>query len=177
MLPSTARSARHAPRRPHDQEYPEVWDLLVDDCATARSYHVDRMFNFGGTASPSTKPLPERRATSGWRLRTSTSEPGEDLLAFEFWTGTFFQKGSSTGSSAQARSAPRGLVVFREDTGVPRFMSSNRHVTQGWVDVVSIQVDGDLSRLSVTAKGIPGHEHSFDSTCPRLRARLGTRER
>ncbi len=154
--------------RPTDlmtREYPEVWDLLVDDCGNGLgAYHVVGLFNFGENRDLDV-PLPEVPRDIRVEFKDLGLVPGKAYLAFEFWTGTF--KGASAGSFS-TRLDPRhvALVVFRESKGVPQFLSSNRHVMQGWADVVSCKWDDGHGRLSVIAKGIPDHEHSFDFHVP-----------
>jgi hypothetical protein len=154
--------------RPADlmtREYPEVWDLLVDDRGNGLgAYHVVGLFNFGENRDLDV-PLHEAPRDIRVAFKDVGLVPGKAYLAFEFWTGTF--KGSSAGSFS-TRLDPRhvALVVFREGKGVPQFLSSNRHVTQGWADVISCKWDDGKGQLSVTAKGIPDHEHSFDFHVP-----------
>ncbi len=147
------------------REYPEVWDLLVDNCGNGLgAYHVVGMFNFGENRDLD-EQLPEAPRDILVDFKDVGLDPGKAYLAFEFWTGIF--KGSFTGSFS-TRLAPRhvALVVFREGTGVPQFLSSNRHVTQGWADVISCNWDDGLNRLSMAANCIPDHEHSFDFHVP-----------
>ncbi|MBN2153437.1 MAG: alpha-galactosidase [Candidatus Lokiarchaeota archaeon] len=147
------------------REYPEVWDLLVDDCGNGLgSYHVVGMFNFGEN-SDLAAPLPEAVRDVKVDFAAIGLDPGKEYLVFEFWTSAF--KGTFKGSFG-ASIEPRhvALLVLRERSGVPQFLSSNRHFTQGWADVVSCEWDGAASQLVMSAKGIPDHEHSFDFHVP-----------
>nr|MDO8086135.1 alpha-galactosidase [Candidatus Sigynarchaeum springense] len=149
------------------REYPEVWDLLVDDCGNGLgAYHVVGLFNFGENRDLG-ELLPEATRDVRVDFKDIDLDTGKAYLAFEFWTGTF--KGSFTGSFS-ARLDPRhvALVVFREGKGVPQFLSSNRHATQGWADVMSCKWGDDQGVLSLRVKGIPDHEHSLDFHVPPL---------
>jgi hypothetical protein len=154
--------------RPADlmtKEYPEVWDLLVDDCGNGLgAYHVVGLFNFGENQDLDS-PLSEATRDVRMAFKDIGLDPKKEYLAFEFWTGTF--KGSSTGSFT-IKLDPRNvaLLVFRECKGVPQFLSSNRHFTQGWADVVSCTWNGTQRKIAMSVKGVQDHEHSLDFHVP-----------
>lgn len=147
------------------KEYPEVWDLLIDDCGNGLgSYHVVGLFNFGENFDLG-KPLPEAKREVHVDFKDMGLDPSKEYVAFEFWTGTF--KGKCKGSfTTQLDPRSVAAIAFREATGVPQFLSSNRHVTQGWADVISCAWDGTGGKLAVSLKGIPDHEHSIDIHVP-----------
>ncbi|MEX2728848.1 MAG: glycoside hydrolase family 36 protein [Candidatus Sigynarchaeum springense] len=147
------------------REYPEIWDLLVDDCGNGLgAYHVVGLFNFGENRDLDV-PLPEAARDVQVEFKDIGLDPKKKYLAFEFWTSTF--KGSFT-SSFSIRLDPRhvALMVFRERKAVPQFLSSNRHATQGWADVLACSWDDGKNMLSLKLKGIPDHEHSLDFHVP-----------
>ncbi|HME56186.1 MAG TPA: alpha-galactosidase [Candidatus Lokiarchaeia archaeon] len=147
------------------KEYPECWDLLVDDARNGLGeYHVVGLFNWGENQELG-QPLPEETREITVNFTDVGLDSTKTYLAFEFWTGKF--EGEFAGSYS-AELLPRNveLLVFREKTGFPQFLSSTRHLTQGAVDVLSCKWEDPARQLVISAKAIPDHEHGFDFYIP-----------
>nr|MDO8110379.1 alpha-galactosidase [Candidatus Sigynarchaeota archaeon] len=147
------------------KEYPECWDLLVDDAGNGLgAYHVVGLFNWGENQYLG-EPLAEEYREIKVDFKDLGLDPLKTYIAFEFWTNTC--KGEFKGSYT-SRIEPRSveLLVFREKTGFPQFLSSTRHITQGAVDIVSSTWDGAKKMLAITAKAVQDHEHGVDVYVP-----------
>ena len=119
--------------------YLPVWDLHV--ARPFGDWHVVALFNRGDDA-----------ATVGvdW---SELGEPADRrFLGWEFWGGTFL--GARTGRleiSVPARSVR--LVALQPDAGRPQFLTSDRHLTQGGVELKGQAWDGRTLTATVEAIG------------------------
>ncbi|MBD3187427.1 hypothetical protein GF325_11400 [Candidatus Bathyarchaeota archaeon] len=146
-------------------EYPETWDLLVDDQDNGLGeYHVIGMFNWGENAILGEPVTPEPR-----RIMVDFTQLGLDLekdyLVFEFWTeslkGTFQVAYESIIEPRHVE-----LIVIRENLWHPQLLSTNRHVTQGAVDILSTFWDQAHMVLDIISKAVPRHQHRYHIHVP-----------
>jgi hypothetical protein len=85
---------------------------------------------------------------SGYRLPLVELglDPQKDYLTFEFWSGKFagVQRGAI---EARVEAQSNVLLAVHERKGHPQFLSTNRHVTQGRVELMDVAWDEPQSRL------------------------------
>jgi len=119
-----------------------VWDLHVS--RPSGDWHVVALFNWGDT---------EKRIGFGW------NEIGERedrrFVGWEFWTGSLL--GAMEGR-LEIPVPPRSvrLVAMQPDLGHPQFLTSNRHITQGAVELKGQRwADNTLSLAVETVGGFP----------------------
>ena len=118
--------------------YPQFGHLPVWDLHVARSFgdwHVVALFNWGDAEARVGVDWPELGEAAGRRF-----------LGWEFWGGTFL--GAQMGRlelPVPARSVR--LVALRPDAGRPQVLTTDRHLTQGGVELV----DERWERKSLTA--------------------------
>ena len=125
--------------------YPQFGHLPVWDLHAARPFgdwHVVALFNWDETEKPVGVDWTELGEAAGRRF-----------LGWEFWDGRYL--GAQTGR-LELTVPPHGvrLVALRPDLGRPQFLSSDRHVTQGGVELKDERWDGQA--LSVTLNVIGG---------------------
>ncbi|MHA1680064.1 MAG: glycoside hydrolase family 36 protein [Promethearchaeota archaeon] len=146
-------------------EYPEVWDLLVDDPNNGLGeYHVVGLFNWGENVVLGQEIPPEpRRIHLDFKSLGLVQE--KEYVVFEFWEECF--KGSFT-NFYEPEIEPRHveLVVLRENLWRPQFISSNRHITQGATDILSTFWDPVNMNLEIKARGVPDNEHHYHIHVP-----------
>ena len=127
--------------------YPQFGHLPVWDLHVARPFgdwHVVALFNWGDA---------EARVGVDW---DELGEPADRrFLGWEFWGGTFL--GAQTGRlelSVPARSVR--LVSLRPDRGRPQVLTTDRHLTQGGVELKDERWSGRTLTATVrTVGGFP----------------------
>ena len=116
-----------------------VWDLHVS--RPFGDWHVVALFNWSDE---------ESEVSVAW------DELGEDsdrsFVAWEFWTQTYF--GEKKGGLSAAV-PPRGvrLLALQPRTDHPQFLTSDRHLTQGAVELLDQKWDGSRLVAKVAAVG------------------------
>ena len=106
-----------------------------------QSFHVVALFNWSDE---------EREVSVAW------DELGEDsdrsFVAWEFWTQTYF--GEKKGGLSAAV-PPRGVRLFALQplAGHPQFLTSDRHLTQGAVELLGQKWDGSRLVAKIAAVG------------------------
>jgi len=116
-----------------------VWDLHVS--RPFGDWHVVALFNWSDE---------EKEVSVAW------DELGEDpdrrFVAWEFWTETYF--GDKKGSLSAAV-PPRGVRLFALQplAGHPQFLTSDRHLTQGAVELLGQKWDGSRLVAKIAAVG------------------------
>lgn len=146
------------------KEYPEIWDLLIDDYNNGLGkYHVVGLFNWGENKDLD-KTMPSEPRDIRFYFQDLGLEP-EKYVIFEFWEEKF--KGEHMGYY-ESKIEPRNLelLVIREMRDHPMFLSSSRHVTQGSIDIQSVEWDKNNFNLIIRAKGVPEYEHHFHFYIP-----------
>lgn len=72
-------------------------------------------------------------------------------VAFEFWTETYLGENAQRFETVVPARAVRLLALHRK-TVVPQFLSSDRHVTQGAVDLCDCRFDAETTTLAATLR-------------------------
>ena len=132
--------------------YPQFGHLPIWDLHVARSFgdwHVVALFNWGDT---------EAQIGFGW------NEIGESgvrrFIGWEFWGGTYLGTLSEKMSLAVPPRSVR-LVALQPQMDHPQFLTSNRHVTQGAVELNDLKWDAAAKTYTLDVKAIGG----FPFTC------------
>jgi hypothetical protein len=92
-------------------------------------------------------------------------ESGKTYLAFDFWKQKFM--GEITGNISVT--VPPGSVILlalHEKQGVPQFISTDRHILQGAVEIDNINWDKDKKILSGISKGPLNTSHNITIFIP-----------
>lgn len=127
-----------------------VWDLKVK--RDWESYDVVALFNWG-----------DEEAELGFDFAEIGLDAAEDYVMFEFWTSSFIGKVDGGYSCKIPPHAVRLFAVHRAEDH-PQFLSSDRHVTQGAVDVKAMKWTENA--LQGTVEVIGGFPTTFRFTVP-----------
>ena len=86
-------------------------------------------------------------------------DPRKTYVAFDFWRQKFF---GELGPEFSVRLEPASvlLLAVHEKRGVPQFLSTDRHVSQGGIELASADWDRATATLSGVSLGPPGTAHS-----------------
>ena len=128
-----------------------VWDLHVS--RPFGDWHVVALFNWDDE---------EKDVSVAW------NELGEDserrFVAWEFWTGTYVGEKAGVLSAAVP---PRGVRLFALQplAGHPQFLTSDRHLTQGAVELLGQKWDG--SRLVARIAAVGGFPQTVRFAVPK----------
>ena len=116
-----------------------VWDLHVS--RPFGDWHVVALFNWGDA---------EERIGLGWGEIGEYAE--RRFVGWEFWTGTYL--GEKAGR-LELEVPPRSvrLVALQPAAGRPQFLTSDRHVTQGGVELKGQVWSGRLLKATVNVVG------------------------
>lgn len=116
-------------------DYLPIWDLKIGRSFGA--WDVVALFNWS-----------EDAASLGFELAELGLAPGE-YLGYEFWTGRFC---GATSDRFETLVPGRGvrLVAFHRAQAVPQFLSSDRHITQGAVDLRDVSWRENAQELTAT---------------------------
>ncbi len=112
-----------------------VWDLKIG--RAFGSWDVIALFNWE-----------EEEQTVGFNLAEVGLDPGA-YVAYEFWTNRYMGEFDGQFETAVPAHAVRLLAVHKRQ-GVPQFLSSDRHITQGAVDLRGAAWDAEKNALTVT---------------------------
>ena len=102
-----------------------VWDLKVQ--RNWENYDVVALFNWE-----------DEEAEVGFDFTEIGLDPAEDYMMYEFWTNQYIGVVDG-GYSCKIPSHAVRLFALRKVQPNPQFLSSDRHITQGAVDVKSMQ--------------------------------------
>jgi len=94
-------------------------------------------------------------------LKEAGLDSHTDYLAFEFWEQKFLGKVSGE-LELELRPTSVKVVALREIAGHPQIIGTNRHITQGGVELEGVNWDKRDLTLTGTLKG--GREHTFNLT-------------
>ena len=125
--------------------YPQFGHLPVWDLAVSRPFgdwHVVALFNWG-----------DEEAECGVDWAEIGEKAGRSFVAWEFWTGSLL--GVVDGGLSGVKVPPRGvrLVALQPYEGRPQFLSSDRHLTQGAVELKGQRWEKGVLTLDVDAVG------------------------
>ena len=94
-------------------------------------------------------------------LEEAGLDPGKEYLAFEFWEQKYLGKVSGE-LDLELKPTSVKVVALREITGHPQIIGTNRHITQGGVELEGVSWDKRNLTLTGTLRG--GREHTFGLT-------------
>lgn len=124
--PKTAR-----PVDAFTQKFPSVYDFEVSE-----SWHQLTFFNTDN----------DNKMDIDVKLAGSTAEatlgldPGRDYYLYDFWNDAFVGKVAGSGKlSQQLRPGEARMMSMHQVKDHPQFISTNRHIMQGYIDMVKIE--------------------------------------
>lgn len=147
------RSARPLDAFTRGDGIPHIYDQVIND-----SWHQLVFYN----------PDVAAAETISVDLGQDTSFGGMGLAAdrsyyvYDFWNDAFLGKFPGNGRIEQTlRPGEVRMMSVHEVAGHPQFISSNRHVMQGYVDVLKTQWSPDASKLTGTSKVVGGETYKL----------------
>jgi len=114
--------------------YLPVWDLKIG--RAFGNWDVVALFNWN-----------DEEETIGFALDELGLDAGE-YVAYEFWTNAFLGA-SNEGFETKVPARAVRLLALHKKQAVPQFLTSDRHVTQGGVDLLDAQWNEDSKELTV----------------------------
>ncbi len=114
--------------------YLPVWDLKIG--RSFGNWDVVALFNWT-----------DDEATLGFTLDELGLDASE-YVAYEFWTNAFLGASNERFETNVPARAVR-LLALHKKQNVPQFLTSDRHITQGGVDLLDAQWNGDSKELTV----------------------------
>lgn len=130
-----------------------VWDLNVQ--RKWGNYHVVALFNWS-----------EEEAEIGFNF-TELGLPQDDTSyqIYEFWTNQYEGAFQKQFQKTVPPHAVRLLAVHRSENR-PQFLSSDRHITQGAVDIENLAWDADARKLSGSVRLVGKNPTTLRFSCP-----------
>ena len=144
-FPSFGEAAR--PIDLFERDRPEIFALRVKK--TFGEWLVLGIFN-GDEKAPVEKVIPVSRLGLA---------PGRTYVAFDFWKQKFFGELNEQ-ISMRLEPASVVLLAIHERRGMPQLLSTDRHVTQGGVELESMEWNAHMTTLSGVSLGPPRSEHN-----------------
>lgn len=129
-----------------------VWDLKVK--RQWEAYDVVALFNWNDESSE-----------VGFTFSEIGLDENADYVLYEFWTNQFVGKVNGSYSAKIPPHAVRLYAVHRA-ADYPQFLSSDRHVAQGAVDVKTMKWNAESAILSGTMELIGNFPTTFRFTIP-----------
>lgn len=126
---------------------PQVYDLEL-----TRDWHQIAFYNSGKEKAVVTTSISGDPASNALGLAAASS-----YHAYEFWSDTYI--GQLSGSARLERELEPNhcaMISLRKVQPNPQVLSTNRHVLQGWVDLVDVKWDAATKTQSGTAKVVEG---------------------
>ncbi len=131
-----------------DKDRPEIFFLPVK--ATFEQWIVVGLFNYDENAAAEKSVI----------LQHLAMDSTKRWLAFEFWSQSSL--GVITGQlRTLVPPASVALIALREDRGVPQILSTDRHFTQGGVELRSVQWSPSSNTLQGVSLGGPGIRYNL----------------
>jgi hypothetical protein len=125
---------------------PHIFDLKVAP-ARAEPWDVVALFNWDTAGSVELTLSPERLGLA----------PGR-MLWLDGWTGELLHAGEGA-CSVRVPPAESRLLSCWPDLGRPRFVGTDRHITQGAVDLISVRWDAGRQALLGKSQVVGGHPY------------------
>jgi len=148
---ATPRSARPLDAFTRDDGIPRIYDYAVD-----KTWHQLTFYN----------PDVKAEAAIGVELGKDGSfggmglSPGKSYYVYDFWNDTFLGKLPGSGRLEQTlRPGEVRMMSVHEAAKHPQFISTNRHVMQGYVDVVKTGWNPAGRKLTGTSKVVGGETY------------------
>ncbi len=131
-----------------------IWDLKVHHLG--RSYDVVGVFNYGETKA-------EQVVLKWSDLGIADDKP---VQVFDFWNGEYVGAWESGMAVDLAPTSCRVLTLVPM-TGRIQLISTNRHITQGWVDLQRFEASADGLSFKGRSRVIKGDPYELDFAFPR----------
>jgi alpha-galactosidase len=153
LLPVYQATAR--PLDLFEMETPEKWDQKVK--TDFESWDVLGLFNWGENWAGRER-IPEGTRTIRVDLASLGLDPAVPYLVFDFWNEKFLGEFSG---SVGLELAPRTcrVLALRRRPAHPWFLSYNRHLSQGGVELRSVKWDEERKALAGEQDAVPGFEY------------------
>jgi hypothetical protein len=136
------------------QRNKRVWDLKINHLG--RRYDVIGLFNFGETTT-------EQMVVKWADLGLATDRP---LHVFDFWNKDYLGAWEAGMAVDVAPTSCRVLTVLPSN-GQIQLVSTNRHITQGWVDLIELNYDDAEKTFSGKSHVIKDDPYELRFVCPR----------
>lgn len=101
-------------------------------------------------------------------------DPAGDYLIHEFWTGEFFGSVHEKFTVQIPARAVRLLTVVSADQERPQFISSDRHIAQGAVDLRDLSWNAETKTLEGSLDVVGGHKTTLRFAVPAKLKRMGS---
>ncbi|HTY61411.1 MAG TPA: NPCBM/NEW2 domain-containing protein [Acidobacteriota bacterium] len=138
------------------QRHKRIWDLKINHLG--RAYDVIGVFNFGETNS--------EQITLKWSdLGLPSDKP---LHVFDFWNKDYLGAWEAGMTLDVAPTSCRVLTVLPSN-GKIQLISTNRHITQGWVDLAELKYDDAAKAYSGKSHVIKNDPYELQFVFPRDR--------
>lgn len=126
---------------------PQVYDLELTP-----NWHQVALFNSGKEKSVVRVALNKAMVDGGLALNES-----EEYYVYDFWKDRYVGKVKGNSSlSADLNSLACAMYSLKKVETVPQFLSTNRHVLQGWMDTSDLQWNRNKKTLSGNASVTAG---------------------
>lgn len=153
LLPVYPHSGR--PLDLFEKATPEIWQLPVKTDFDA--WEVVGLFNWGKNWE-GRKAIPEKTRAISIKISELGLDPAKKYLAFDFWNEQFLGVIENELSvSLKPRSS--AVIALRELKDHPRFLSYNRHISQGAIEIKNISWKASTKTLSGAQTVAPGFEY------------------
>jgi len=138
-----------------EKETPEIWRLPIK--TDFDSWEVLGFFNWGKNWIGK-KEIPEQKRTISVKISALGLDPAKKYLVFDFWNEKFvgvFQ--NDIALELEPRTS--AVLAVRELKDHPVFLSYNRHITQGAIEIKTIKWDAASKILAGSQDAVPGFEY------------------
>jgi len=131
-----------------------IWDLKVNHLG--RNYDITGLFNFG-------EDKPVQLKLDWEELGISGEKP---VHVFDFWNSEYL--GSwETGMAVDVAPTSVRVLTLLPDNGTIQLISTSRHITQGWIDLRSLNTDESGTTISGISTLPAGDNYSLQFVYPR----------
>jgi hypothetical protein len=149
----TPRSARPLDAFTREDGIPHIYDQVIDN-----SWHQLVFYNPDAVAAGTISvDIGRDSSFGGMGLKADKS-----YYVYDFWNDAFLGKFAGAGRLVQVlRPGEVRMMSVHEEADHPQFISSNRHVMQGYVDVLKTGWDPATRTLSGTSKVVGGETYKL----------------
>jgi NPCBM/NEW2 domain/Melibiase/Alpha galactosidase C-terminal beta sandwich domain len=136
------------------ERYKRIWDLKINHLD--RHYDVVGVFNFNSDKSD--------RVNLNWKELGLPA--GQRVHVFDFWNKEYLGSWSEGMIVDTAPASCRVLTLLPEKDQI-QFISSSRHITQGWVDVTKLSANANGTIFTGTSRVIKEDPYELRFVFPR----------
>ena len=133
-----------------------IWDLKINDLG--RNYDVVGLFNFSQEKS--------RTIFLSWK--ELGYDPSTLMQIFDFWNKEYLGAWQGGIAVTLPPTSCRVLTLLKSD-GQIQLISTNRHITQGYIDLVSLKFDGKTNTFQGKSKVVGNNPYEMFFAFPRGR--------